>query len=117
MVVKNEGANQLRSGDCTDRVGHTATASLRRYLDRQVAADRVARLPRARAGGQVAAFANWTATDNLSGLANKPQGAIRLNTSRAERFTASKTITDRVGRKAVLDVHEPGVDQAAAASS
>ncbi len=115
VVVKTEGANQLRSGDCTDRVGHTATASSGAIsIDKSPPTGSLACPAPVPVGS--AAFANWTATDNLSGLANKPQGAIRLDTSRAGTFTASKTITDRVGRKAVLTCTYR-VDQAAAASS
>ena len=101
VVVSGEGAGQLRSADCADRVGHAATATSGAIaIDKSPPAGSLSCPPEVTVGSP--ASANWTASDSLSGLAGAASGSIALDTSRAGTFTASRAIADNVGHTATL---------------
>jgi hypothetical protein len=113
VVVGGEGAGQVRSADCADRVGHvTAAQSGAISIDKSAPAGALTCPSTATVGA--AASASWTATDALSGIAGPAEGTIALDTARAGTFTASRTVADNVGHPTTLTceyrVEEPAAE-------
>ncbi|HYI19063.1 MAG TPA: endo-1,4-beta-xylanase [Solirubrobacteraceae bacterium] len=101
VVVATEGAGQLRSAECRDRVGHVTTlASGAISIDKSPPEGGLS-CPEAVAAG-AAASATWTAADSLSGVAGASTGTIPLATSAPGTHSATHRVIDRVGNAAVL---------------
>ena len=101
QVVTTEGAGQLRSADCHDRVGHVTTAiSGAVSIDKSPPVGALSCPPAVIAGEP--ASASWTASDSLSGLAGDAQGTIALDTRRLGTSTATHEVADRVGLRVTL---------------
>jgi hypothetical protein len=115
VVVSGEGAGQVRSADCADRVGHATTAT-----SAAISIDKTAPTGSASCPSEVTpgaqASASWTASDALSGVSGAASGAIALDTARAGAFSASRTVADTAGNTATLSctyrVVEPATPQA-----
>ena len=111
VVVATEGAGQLRSAECRDRVGHVTTlASGAISIDKSPPEGGLscpeavaAGAPPRRPGPRPTASREWRA---------RRRGPSRSTRQAAGTFTASKTVLDRVRRKAVLTctyrVDQPG---------
>jgi hypothetical protein len=116
-VVSGEGAGQLRSGDCVDRVGHVTTATSGAISIDKSPPEGALTCPSPVTVG-ASASGSWTASDALSGLAGESSGTIPLDTARAGTFTASHEVRDLVGHTATLSctyrVDEPAAATASA---
>ena len=101
VVVSGEGAGQLRSADCADRVGHVTTATSGAIsIDKSPPTGSMSCPAPVTAGAP--ASATWAASDALSGLTGGADGTIALDTARAGTFTASRAVSDRVGHATTL---------------
>ena len=111
VVLKSEGANQLRSGDCTDRVCHITTASSGAISIDKSPPTRMAHLPRVRDGRQ---RRDRELDGDRQPLGDgRPDAGLRhAQDVKRRNVTASKKVLDRVRHKAVLTctyrVDQPG---------
>ena len=120
VVVSGEGTRQLRSADCTDRVGHVTTATSGAIsIDKSPPTGSLSCPSEVTVGSPAAG--DWTASDALSGLAGAASGPIALDTSRAGTFSATRPIADNAGNAATLAcsyrVVEPTAPQATPTAS
>lgn len=101
VVIGTEGAGQLRSADCRDRVGHVTTVASGAISIDKSPPEGALSCPGPVVAGS-AASATWSASDGLSGLAGATTGTIPLDTSGTGVHTATHRVTDRVGNATEL---------------
>jgi hypothetical protein len=113
-VVSSEGANQSRTGSCTDKAGNSASATQTDInVDKTAPSVSASQSPAANANGwnKTDVTVSFSCSDSLSGVGSSPSD-VTLSSEGANQ-SASGTCTDRAGNSASATKSGINIDKTA----